>query len=943
MSNPHHLRARLSAAALLLLVAACADDANGPDPVPTLQHVATHPEAALLSVGGTGPDDVWMVGAQPAPTAEGTVLHFDGADWSTVETGTPHTMWWVHAFEDGPVFIGGGGATVLRVENGVVERTPTPAFFGNTVFGVWGAAPDDVWAVGGFAGRAGFIWHWDGAEWTEAELPEDIPRNGVELPSLFKVWGRASDDVWVVGGLGTVLHWDGTAWSNVPSGTREQLFTVTGTEDEIIAVGGSDQGVLLRGGLDGFVDDAPADAPLLQGVTVDADGTVFAAGLRGYAVRGTRPGAWEPMTINVNVGNQGSIHALWSDYTGALWGAGGNVLSPALNQGVGCASTEAPMWEPEEPETPPMPMCPADRVDILPDASIARRWNELLLDSIRRDIPHPPKHARNLAHSAVAMYDAWAAYQNEREGIATSESIEAASPEDVETAISYAIYRLLRHRYSTAIGADISLDCYDKFMDVLGLDPNDTRTEGSDPVAVGNRIGEGVIARYANDGANEAGGYADTTGWEPVNPPLIVDRVGANTPHPDVWQQLVLATAETQNGIVLEDAKQPYIGAHWRDVEPFAIERLESGLYSDAMGAFPSIDHPDAPAWVAEVIRRTAELGIEDGVMMDISPGAYGNNPVGTNDGSGYAVNPVTGEPYEPNVVPRGDFGRVIAEMWADGPSSETPPGHWVKLANEVSDTLADEDLRPFDAEQPVDRLAWDIGLYLAMGGAAHDAAISAWELKRESLSARPIMWIRWMADRGQRTDANLPSYDPDGLPLEPGLIELITEESSAPGERHYHLRWYVGEIAVRAWPGEPGDRQNGYTPVEWMRARDWIPYQRRTFVTPAFPGFTSGHSTFSRAAAEALTAYTGSPWFPGGLGEFVARQNDYLVFENGPSVELRLQWASYYDAADQAGQSRLWGGIHIWPDDRIGRLNGQRVGLAVADYVRELLGYDAE
>jgi hypothetical protein len=115
---------------------------------------------------------------------------------------------------------------------------------------------------------------------------------------------------------------------------------------------------------------------------------------------------------------------------------------------------------------------------------------------------------------------------------------------------------------------------------------------------------------------------------------------------------------------------------------------------------------------------------------------------------------------------------------------------------------------------------------------------------------------------------------------------------------------------------------------VTWIRALDWIPYQRRTFVTPAFPGFTSGHSTFSRAAAEVLAALTGSPFFPGGLGEFVAHRDAYLVFEDGPSVDVRLQWATYYDAADQAGQSRIYGGIHIQPDDFAGRKAGSLVGL---------------
>jgi hypothetical protein len=330
---------------------------------------------------------------------------------------------------------------------------------------------------------------------------------------------------------------------------------------------------------------------------------------------------------------------------------------------------------------------------------------------------------------------------------------------------------------------------------------------------------------------------------------------------------------------------------------------------------------------IVDVIARGAVLDHTDGETIDISPGAYGNNPIGTDDGAGHAMNPATSAPYAPNVVPRGDFARVLAEFWADGPRSETPPGHWFVLANTVSDSPLLEH-RIGGAGVELDRLAWDVRMYVAMGGAVHDAAITAWEIKRRFLCVRPISVVRHMAALGQSSDATGEHYDVNGLPLVPGLIELVTDASSATGERHAHLRRYVGQIAVRAWRGEPGDRSTETGGVAWIRGIDWTPYQRRTFVTPAFPGYISGHSTFSRAAAEVMVALTGSEYFPGGLGEFSAPAGNYLVFEDGPSVEVRLQWATYYDAADQAGQSRIYGGIHVSPDDYNGRLLGSIVGL---------------
>jgi hypothetical protein len=268
-----------------------------------------------------------------------------------------------------------------------------------------------------------------------------------------------------------------------------------------------------------------------------------------------------------------------------------------------------------------------------------------------------------------------------------------------------------------------------------------------------------------------------------------------------------------------------------------------------------------------------------------------------------------------------------MAEFWADGPQSETPPGHWNVMANLVSDA-PDNKRQLFGKGASLDPLAWDVHVYLALNGAEHDAAITAWDIKRRTLTVRPISLIRWMGSKGQSSDPKGDAYDPDGLPIVPGLIELITKESSAPGQRHAHLSSFVGQIAVRDWRGEPGDRAHQTAGTGWVRAVDWITYQRRTFVTPAFPAFISGHSTFSRAGAEVLAAVTGSPYFPGGFAEYVAPAGTFLTFERGPSKEVRLQWASYFDASDEAGQSRIWGGIHIEPDDFTGRRLGHQVGL---------------
>ena len=288
-------------------------------------------------------------------------------------------------------------------------------------------------------------------------------------------------------------------------------------------------------------------------------------------------------------------------------------------------------------------------------------------------------------------------------------------------------------------------------------------------------------------------------------------------------------------------------------------------------------------------------------------------------------MNPATGKPYAPNMVNQGDFARALTEFWADGPKSETPPGHWNVVANKVSDEL-DPNLKIGGSGPTVDRLQWDVKLYFALNGATHDAAIAAWGLKGHYDSVRPISMIRYMGGLGQSSDPALPSYNKEGLPLVPGLVEVVTQATTAAGGRHATLAGHEGQIAIKAWAGNPKDPKTQTGGVAWILAVNWVPYQVPTFVTPSFPAYTSGHSTFSRASAEVLTAMTGSEYVPGGLDEWTTKVGSLKV-EAGPTRDVTLQWATYYDAADMAGQSRLYGGIHIQADDFKGRTIGSACG----------------
>lgn len=222
------------------------------------------------------------------------------------------------------------------------------------------------------------------------------------------------------------------------------------------------------------------------------------------------------------------------------------------------------------------------------------------------------------------------------------------------------------------------------------------------------------------------------------------------------------------------------------------------------------------------------------------------------------------------------DEQKAIAEYWMDGPHSETPPGHWNVLAHGISwrdhHTL-DEDVR----------------FYFALNAALFDASIAAWDSKRAYDCVRPITAIRYL---------------------------------------------YAGQ-EIQAWGGPNQGTQT-------ILGDNWLPYQFLTFMTPPFAEYVSGHSTFSAAAAELFTLFTGSNQLMMGLpsswrtltrtvcrtcsAKHAVLAGSHQI-ENGPVQPVVLRWETFQDAADQAGLSRLYGGIHFQDGDLRGREMGRHIG----------------
>ena len=200
--------------------------------------------------------------------------------------------------------------------------------------------------------------------------------------------------------------------------------------------------------------------------------------------------------------------------------------------------------------------------------SIAREWNELLLDAIRIDTPRPTVHARNLFHVSAAMYDSWAAYDPVAVGYIANENQTAADIEAARNeAISFAAYRVLNNRFAASPGAATSLPAFTAQMTTHGYDDGFTSTVGNSPAAVGNRIAQNVIAYGLADGSNQAGNYADTSSFVPVNPPLIVQSTGITIADPNRWQPLTIPTAA--GGTATPACLTP----HWGEIRSFGMAK----------------------------------------------------------------------------------------------------------------------------------------------------------------------------------------------------------------------------------------------------------------------------------------------------------------------------------------------------------------------------------
>ncbi len=411
-------------------------------------------------------------------------------------------------------------------------------------------------------------------------------------------------------------------------------------------------------------------------------------------------------------------------------------------------------------------------------------WNQTALQAVRNTRFGPPMTARALAILHTGMYYAWSAY--DPQAVSTSKS-PLQRPDGENTfdnkreAIGYAAYRTLVDLFPSQV------PLFDNLMTSLGYDPANTSTDTTTPVGIGNVAAQALLDFRHQDGSNQLGdlnpgSYSDYTGYTPINTPdEIID--------PDRWQPL--RVSDGLSGFTV----QTYLTPHWGLVTPFA---LASGSQLRPPASSKTLD--EDPSGYKQQAKD----------ILDIS-----NNLT--------------------------DTQKVVAQYWSDGPTTETPPGHWNLFAQFISERDSNNEDR-------------DVKMFFALNNALFDTSIAVWDTKRAYDSERPITAIRYL-------------FDPD-----------------------------------------------------WQ---SYIP-------TPAFPEYVSGHSAFSAAGAEILKRFTGSDDF--GASYTQKAGISLLPNRSGPATDITLSWNTFSEAADEAGISRRYGGIHYEDGDLTARILGRRVAALAWD-----------
>ena len=508
------------------------------------------------------------------------------------------------------------------------------------------------------------------------------------------------------------------------------------------------------------------------------------------------------------------------------------------------------------------------------EPSVVVTWNEAALDAIRSSPPRPTVHSRALFLLHTSMYDAWSAYSPLAHGTQLGGQLRRPAAEQSESNKRAAVsYAAYAALRQLYPAYEQQTGAFSAQMKRLGLPTDDATLASRDPATP---AGIGNIAAAA----------------------LLDARIDDGSNQANNYVEVVSATYPTlyHPANSADPAASNTVGGPTFDPARWQPLRVPNGKATDPVTGFPvAIDGDPStytdqkfltPPWGA-VKPFVLTFGGELRPPPPPQPGSAApyTDALGVTTSNDEAYRRQADEIVE-LTARLTERQKVSAEYWADGPDSVTPPGHWNEFATDLS----------YKYRYRIDD---DVRLFFALNGALVDSAIACWEAKRYYDFIRPISAIRHLY-----FDAVIPGWAGPGL----GTQDL-------PGAK-------------------------------------WQPFQSLTFVTPAFSEYTSGHSTFSAAAAAVLSGFTGSDTLFDGvtrlpydrnrdgvadlLGEFIARPNSLTIEPGLPSQPVVLRWNTLKEAADDAGFSRRYGGIHFQDGDLYGRRIGEQIGQRALQRARE-------
>ena len=303
-------------------------------------------------------------------------------------------------------------------------------------------------------------------------------------------------------------------------------------------------------------------------------------------------------------------------------------------------------------------------------ANAAVQWNDAVVSAIKATSAAPTVASRALFIVHSAMYDAWAAY--DPKAVASIAGTLPRQPQSAQTDANKT-WAISYAAYRTLLDLFPSQEpSFTKLMINLGYDPSVKGTDPTSPAGIGNAAAAAQLALRHKDGSNQLG---DLGGGAPYAD--YTNYVPVNFPEtlndPGHWQPLRAADGTVQK----------FLTPQWGNVAPFAVKSADQ---------FRPGPPPIVGSWLYQA--RAKEM-IQISAQLD-------------------------------------DRGKMSAEYWNDFVGTDTPPGHWNRIAEDISDR----------DKNSLDR---DVQMYFVLNAALHDTSVSTWDGKRFYDYVRPVSAIHYL------------------------------------------------------------------------------------------------------------------------------------------------------------------------------------------------------